>query len=94
MLEVLLIFSIVYACMLMPLRGKSMEQLNPKQQQRVWKNFQNYIRTKKGKKTPDMRIEEYLPILQKQALTYLIMAIVILPIYIIIVFSVYASYFF
>ena len=92
MLEVLLIMSIVYACMLMPLRGKTFYDLTPKQQKRVEKNFNRYMRTRKGQQTPDMKIEEYLPILQKQALTYLIMAIVIFPIYILIIFSLFQNY--
>ena len=89
MLEVLLIMSIVYACMYMPLRGKDFNNLSPKQQSKVGKSFEQYKRTRKGKQTPDMRIEEYLPILQKQAITYLIMAIVILPIYIAAIFLLY-----
>ena len=66
---------------LMPLRGKEFDQLNPSQQRRVEKNFDRYMKSLKGRKTPDMEIREFLPILQKQAMTYLIMAIVILPIY-------------
>jgi len=93
MLEALLILSIVYACMFMPLRGKSFQQLSVKQQEKVGKNYNKYMTTKKGKQTPDMSIEEYLPILQKQGLTYLIMAIVILPIYILVVSYVYSGLF-
>jgi len=93
MLEVLLIMSIVYACMYMPLRGKTLQQLTLKQQERVGKNFKSYMATRKGKQNPDMSIEEYLPILQKQGLTYLIMAIVILPIYILVVSFVYSGLF-
>lgn len=92
MLEVLLIMSIIYACMLMPLRGKTFNQLSPGQQQTVGKNFSKYMNTKKGKQTPDLKIEDYLPILQKQALTYLIMAIVILPIYVLAIVFVYLPY--
>jgi hypothetical protein len=94
MLEAILIMCIVYACQLMPLRGKTFYQLTPKQQQRVDKNFRTYMATKKGKLTPNMRIEEYLPILQKQAVTYLIMAIAMLPVYILAVFVVYLNMFF
>ena len=47
------------------------------------KNYANYMRTKKGQKTPDLTIQEYLPILAKQGKTYLVMAIVMVPIYII-----------
>jgi len=93
MLEVLLIMSIVYACLYMPLRGKTLQQLSLKQQERVGKSFKTYMATKKGKKNPDMSIEEYLPILQKQGLTYLIVAIVILPIYIVVVSFVYSGMF-
>jgi len=93
MLEALLIMSIVYACMFMPLRGKTYEQLSVKQQEKVGKNYSRYMITKKGKKTPDMRIEEYLPILQKQGLSYLIMGIVVLPIYILVVTYVYSGLF-
>ena len=92
MLEVLLIMSIIYACLLMPLRGKTMQQLTPAQQERVIKNYQRYMKTRKGKQTPNMQIEEYLPILQKQAMTYVIMAIVIVPIYIYVLFNYYAIF--
>jgi len=93
MLEVLLIMSIVYACMLMPLRGKTYQQLSVKQQEKVGKNYNRYMMSKKGKQTPNMSIEEYLPILQKQGLSYLIMAIVILPIYILVVTYIYSGMF-
>ena len=89
MLEVLLIASIIYACLLMPLRGKTFYQLNQAQQKRVEKNYRKYMNSRKGRQTPYMTIEQYLPILQKQALTYLIMAIVILPIYAFFVYSMY-----
>ena len=93
MLEVLLVLSIVYACMFMPLRGKSFQQLSAKQQERVGKNYNKYMTSKKGMQTPNMSIEEYLPILQKQGLTYLILAIVVLPIYILVVSYVYSGMF-
>ena len=93
MLEALLIMSIFYACLYMPLRGKTFQQLSAKQQARVGKNYDNYMKTKKAKQTPDMSIEDYLPILQKQAITYVIMAIVILPIYILVVSYVYPGLF-
>ena len=93
MLEVLLIMSIVYACMYMPFRGKTLEQLSPKQQATVEKNFSRYMLTKKGKQNPNMSIVEYLPILQKQGLTFLIMAIIILPVYILVVVYLYSSMF-
>jgi len=93
MLEALLIMSIVYACLFMPLRGKNMYQLSPSQQKRVEKHFNQYMQTRKGKKTPYMQIEEYLPILQKQGLTYLIMAIVIFPIYILAIIFIYGNAF-
>jgi len=77
--------------MYMPLRGKTFYQLSPKQQASVGKNFNKYMMTKKGQLTPNMSIEEYLPILQKQGLTYLIMAFVILPIYVLVVYFLYSS---
>jgi len=94
MLEILLIMSIVYACLYLPLRGKSFDQLSPKQQQRVESNFVKHMNTKKGKQNPSMTIQEYLPIIQKQGLTYLIMAIVILPIYVLAVMYIYSGLFF
>ena len=89
MLEILLIMCIVYACMYMPLRGKAFSQLTPKQQQRVAKNYDRYMKSKKGRQNPGMKIEEYLPILQKQAVTFLIVGIVILPIYVYFIYSFY-----
>jgi hypothetical protein len=89
MLEALLIMSIVYACMYMPLRGKDFEGLTPAQQVRVEKSFSQYMKTKKGKQTPDMKIEEYLLVLQKQGLAFLIVTIVIVPIYLLAIFMLY-----
>jgi len=93
MLEVLFILCIVYACMYMPLRGKTYEQLSAKQQERVGKNYDKFMATKKGQQTPNMSIQEYLPTLQKQGLTYLIIAIVILPVYFLVVSYVYSGMF-
>ena len=93
MLEALLIISIIYTCLYMPLRGKTFQQLSAKQQARVGKNFKAYMATKKGNMNPDMSIEEYLPVLQKQGIKYLILAIVVLPIYIVVVSFIYSGMF-
>ena len=93
MLEALLIMSIVYACMYMPLRGKAFDSLTPGQLKKVEKNYKQYMKSKKGKQNPDMSIEDYFPIIQKQGLTYLIMALVVLPIYIIVLIMVYPGMF-
>ena len=93
MLEALLILSIIYAFTLMPLRGKNFQQLAPKQQERVERYYNKYMTTRKGKQTPNMNIEEYFPILQKQALTYLISAIVLLPLYVCAVILIYSPMF-
>ena len=93
MFEAVLIFSIVYACMYMPLRGKSYTELTPAQKEKVAKVFNSYLRTRKGKQTPNMIVEEYLPILQKQALTYLIVAIIMVPVYILILLLIYPGLF-
>ena len=92
MLEAILIMSIVYACMLLPLRGKSFEQLSDAQKTRVQNNFKKYLTTKKGKETPNMTVEEYLPILAKQGIVYLIVAIVMIPIYILAVLFLYRNF--
>jgi len=94
MLEILLIMFIYYSCTLMPLRGMQFSELTPKQLKRVEKHFAKYRRTSKGRQNPDMQIEEYFPILQKQAKTYLISAIVIAPIYLAFVFVIYPQMFF
>ena len=91
MLEALLVISIVYAIMLWPYRGKSFHELTPKQQAGVVKRRDAYLKTRKGKQTPQMSVDEYLPVIQKQALTYLILAIVILPIYIVVLITIYPS---
>ena len=93
MLEALLIMGIFYVCTLMPLRGKSFQQLTPKQLQTLEKHFNTYKRSKKGKQNPSMTNEEYLPIIQKQALNYLIMVAVILPIYLVVIATLYSQYF-
>ena len=93
MLEALIIISIVYACMLMPLRGKTYEQLTEGQRRTVNNNYVRYMRSRKGKKTPGMTIVEYLPILQKQALTYLITGICAIPIYVVVIIVLYIPYF-
>ena len=94
MLEVILIFSIIYACLFMPLRGKTFEQLSDSQKQRVRENYDKYMKTAKGKQTPEMTVEQYLPILAKQGLIYMIVAIVLIPIYILVVIFLYSYYFF
>ena len=91
MLEAVLIMSIVYACMYMPLRKKTFDTLTPKQLKTVEKNYARYMKTRKGKQTPDMTIEEYLPIIQKQGLTFLIVALIMLPVYIAILVLLYPS---
>ena len=91
MLEAVIIISIIYAAMLMPLRGKTFEQLSESQKQRVHNNYVKYMRTKKGMQTPNMTIVEYLPILQKQGLTYLIIAICVIPIYVLVIIFLYPS---
>ena len=94
MLEVLLIMSVIYACMYMPLRGKTFDMLTVSQQKKVQKSYTTYMKSRKGKQNPNMKVDEYLPILQKQAMTYLIMAVVILPIYIAVVALLYSPMFF
>jgi hypothetical protein len=91
MLEGILIVCIVYACMYMPLRGKTFALLTPSQQQKVEKNYNRYMNSIKGRQNPSLKIEEYLPIIQKQALVYLITAIVVLPIYILAIVFVYSG---
>ena len=91
MLEVVLIMCIVQACLFMPLRGKDFEQLSPAQQQRVEKNFDKYMRTRRGKKNPYMGIEEYLTILQRNGLVSLIAAIVVLPAYVYVIYTFYLN---
>ena len=85
--------SIIYACLYLPLRGKDYSELKPNQQKRVDKNYGNYMKSKKGQKTPDMTVEEYMPIIQKQGITFLIMALVTLPIYILAVSFLYSDFF-
>ena len=93
MLEIMFILSVFYAITLMPLRGKSFQQLSPKQQANVTKKRDGYLRTRKGQQTPNMSVEEYLPIIQKQGLTFLILAIVLIPVYIAVLFLLYAPMF-
>jgi len=85
MLEIYLIKFIINVCLLMPLREKTMDQLNHTQEQRLINHYNKYMNTQKGQATPDMTVEEYLPILQKQAISYLIGALIILPLYLIII---------
>ena len=91
MLEVLIVVCIFQAIQLMPLRGKTFEGLTLKQQQKVEKNLQNYKKTLKGRKTPEMTVEEYMPIIQKQALNSVIAVVVLVPIYLVILVSIYPT---
>jgi len=75
----------------MPLRGKELPELTHKQANRVGKNFEIYKASRKGRQNPDMTIEEYLPILQKQAITSLWAAIGLIPFYIWVVASFYSQ---
>jgi hypothetical protein len=85
MLEFYLIKFVINVCLFMPLRGKTMDQLNHTQEQRLINHYIKYMKTKKGQATPDMTVEDYLPILQKQAISYLMGALIILPFYLIII---------
>ena len=89
MLEILLILFIYQTCVYMPLRGKQLEQLSPKQKQRVAKAYNKHMKSKKGRQMPDMTIEDFLPTLQKQGRASLIGAIVLFPIYILAIVFLY-----
>ena len=89
MLEVLIIMSIVQACLLMPLRGKTMETLSEPQRDRVLKRFYKFMNTKKGRQNPNMTVEQFLPTLQKQGVAFLITAICLIPLYILFFIFVY-----
>ena len=89
MLEAVLIMSIMYACMYMPLRGKTFEELTLAQQKRVEKAYNQYKKTKKGKQDTETSVADYLPNLQKLGKTYLIVASVLAPIYIVILVVLY-----
>lgn len=91
MLEALIIISLVYAFMLFPLRGKTVEQLNEKQLKTLERNFESYKRSRKA--DPNMTKENYLPILQKQAVKYLILALCLIPVYILIIVFIYPTLF-
>jgi len=93
MFEAILVVLIINAVLYMPMGGKRFEALSPAQQQRAIKNHTRYLNSKKGKLTPNMSIEEYLPTLQKQGRISMIAAIVMLPIYILIVVFYYSQIF-
>lgn len=85
MIEGMIIGLIVVACMYLPLRGKTLESLNPKQRMKLDKQFAVYQHSKKGRQTPEMTVGEYLPILAKKGLNSLIAALIILPIYVLLI---------
>ena len=93
MLEVLIIMSIVYAVMFMPLRGKPFAELSEPQKQKVHTYYVKYMRTRKGQKTPNLTIEEYLPLIQKSGLIYLIVALCAIPVYVLVLLYLYPAVF-
>jgi hypothetical protein len=90
MLEALLITCLVYGIRFMPFRGKSYMELSEKQRKILQEMHTKYMRTKKGQQTL-MTEESYLSVIQKNALTYLIMGIVLIPIYVVIVIYIYPT---
>jgi|GEM_PF-1426165 len=84
MLEIALIYLIVKVAQIFPLRGKTPDMLSEAQKQRVHKEYQAFMRTRKGRKNPNMTIDEYYPILQKNGLTLLICLLIILPLYLLV----------
>ena len=75
LLEIGMILMIVDICKILRLKGKTFEQFTPAQQKYAGKFFAKYMKTRKGKKNPGMTINEYLPILQKIGLQYIIFVI-------------------
>jgi len=82
MIEGILIACIIMVCRIFPMRGKTLEQLSEAQHKWLMKQYTKYMKTRKGRSTPDMTVNQYLTIIQKQALKYLITLIVLAPIYI------------
>jgi len=81
MLEVILIVSLINACLNMPLRGKTIATLSDGQRQRMQRLHEKYMMSSKGRSRP-MTAEEFLKSQQRQGLGWLITFLVLLPIYV------------
>jgi len=79
----------VTAMQLMPLKKKSYDKLTDAQRTRADKDFARFMRSKKGKKKPDMNIDEYLPVLAKKGkkclMTGIVVSLVYFPIVILVI---------
>jgi len=61
MLEILLIFNIIYAIQFFPMRGKTPDMLTGDQKRRVHSEYQKFMRTRKGRRNPNFTIDEFYP---------------------------------
>ncbi|MCL2540124.1 MAG: hypothetical protein FWE53_01665 [Firmicutes bacterium] len=84
--------SVTFTCLFFPLRKKNLKELSPKQKKMAGQSFDRFKNSKKGKKTPDLKIEQYLPILAKRGKKYLIVSIVF-AVYLIAAIGLYAGVF-
>lgn len=84
MLEVLIIYSFIYAARFWKFRGKSFEQLTESEQQKLSDAYQ---KDRKGK--IKYQFKEYLPSVQKRALSYLITGIVLSIVWVLVLLYVY-----
>lgn len=71
MCEIMIIFSLYYSIVLMPLRGKNFIDLTDSQLARLEKEHSKYLRSMRGRRNP-MSSEQFLKVLQDRALIYLI----------------------
>ena len=91
MLEALVIMFLIAAIKNMPLRGKTLDQLSEKQREKLEKNFSKQKNMKKSKLAPDMTLEGFLPVAQKQGLSSLIGFFVTLALWVLVLLYVYPN---
>ncbi len=88
MLEAMIFLCLYYAATLFPLRGKELSNLTPAEMAKVQKQYIAYTRRRKYK---DISMEEFYPKLQKQGMTYLIIGLIMIPVYIAVLAFVYPA---
>ncbi|MCL2798569.1 MAG: hypothetical protein FWD58_11085 [Firmicutes bacterium] len=82
MFEALLIMSFVYAGLYLPFRGKTLNQLSESQLARLRKQYARYVIQCDRKGKPYVLEEQYISKLGTQGLIYLVVALIMVPVYI------------
>jgi len=87
MFEILIIMGILLLVKILPLRGKTLEQLDEKQLKFLERDYQDFQRSSKGKKNPDVTMEEHLKSFQEVISRQILFLCLAVAIYIVLLCS-------